>query len=70
MKKTTLFVIHRLAEFGELVVYERGLWHRRHGIPKYLVSNLATGRDLEEFRRKADAIRWAYENSKPKRETR
>jgi len=54
--------IHRIAEFGSLIVYKRGRWAKRERLPKYVV-----GRDvpnggqcmLEEFRRKASAMKWA-----------
>ena len=53
------FVIYRIAEFGDFIVYRRGAWARREHLPMYLVSNQATGRDLEEFRRKQPAVNWA-----------
>ena len=61
--RTTLFILYRLKEFGDFVVYKRGSWARRERLPMYLVSNQATGRDLEEFRRKASAINWARAQS-------
>ena len=56
---TEVYVIYRIAEFGSLAVYRRGARAKRERLPMYLVSNLATGRDLGEFRRKASAIKWA-----------
>lgn len=56
-----MHVIHRIAEYGDLVVYKRGPWHRRERLPGYLVSQESTGRNLEEFRRKSSAIKWAKE---------
>jgi len=53
------FILYRLATIGTLAVYQRGAWARRERLPLYLVSNLATGRDLEEFRRLKSALRWA-----------
>lgn len=55
----TVYVIHRIAEFGDFIVYRRGAWARREHLPMYLVSNQATGRDLEEFRRRKAALGWA-----------
>ena len=57
--QTPKYVIYRLREFGDFVVYRRGTWAKRERLPMYLVSNQATGRDLEEFRRKASAMNWA-----------
>lgn len=62
MKKTT-FILHRLAEFGDFIVYRRGKWARRERLPMYLVSRESDGRDLEEFRRKASAMKWAQAQS-------
>ena len=53
------YVLHRLATFGDFIVYQRGNWARVERIPKYLVSRESDGRDLEEFRRKASALNWA-----------
>lgn len=59
MKKLKSFVLRRLHVFGDLVVYRRGSWARRERLPRYLVSQESTGRDLEEFRREASAVKWA-----------
>lgn len=56
----SLYVIHRIAEFGDFVVYRRGTWARREHLPMFLVSNQVTGRDLEEFRRRKSALNWAF----------
>lgn len=60
------FDIYRVAEFGCMIVYERGRWAQRAGLPKYVVA-----RDdgkvvswLEEFRRRASAIKWAHAEAK------
>ena len=60
---TMQFIIYRIAQFGKMVVYVRGNWYKKHLCPKYLVSNEETGRDLEEFRRKASALKWAQANA-------
>jgi hypothetical protein len=62
--KTQQFVVYRIAEFGVMAVYRRGDWYKKERLPKYLVSSLVTGRDLEEFRRKASAIKWAQSNQR------
>lgn len=61
--KPTQFVIHRIKEFGDFIVYRRGTWHKRFHLPAYLVSRQSDGRDLEEFRRKASALKWAEEQA-------
>jgi hypothetical protein len=38
--------------------------HRKMQVCKYMVFNNKTGRTLEPFRRKRDAISWAKENQK------
>lgn len=60
-------VIHRIAEFGPFIVYRRGRWHQAERLPKYVVGREAqAGQNcmLEEFRRRASAIRWAQEMAK------
>ena len=52
-----------LCRFGLMVVYERARGPEPW-VPKYIVINEATGRVMEEFRRKASAVKWARENAK------
>ena len=58
---STFLDIYRVAEFGTLIVYERGRWAQREGLPKYVVARDDTKQVhfLEEFRRRAPAIKWA-----------
>ena len=54
--------IHRIAEFGSLIVYRRGRWAKRERLPLYVVGrDVPSGQQcmLEEFRRKQSAINWA-----------
>ena len=62
--KTQKFVIYRIAEFGDYIVYRRGAWAKRERLPLYLVSRQSDGRDLEQFRRKKSALNWAEAQSK------
>jgi hypothetical protein len=59
--KVPRYILHRLAAFGDFIVYQRGRWAQRERIPKFLVSRESDGRDLEEFKRKKDAVQWAQE---------
>lgn len=59
--KTRQFTLHRLATFGDFIVYKRGSWARTERLPMYLVSRESDGRDLEEFRRKKSATRFALD---------
>ena len=64
-KDQPLPTVYRLGQIGNLVIYERGDWHRAQRLPKYVVSNAETGRDLEEFRRLRTALTWADRNAEP-----
>jgi hypothetical protein len=58
--------IYRIAEFGSLIVYERGRWAHRERLPKYVVGHdMPEGQQcmLEEFRRKQSAIKWARQQA-------
>ena len=65
----TTYSIFRIAEVstthGPLIVYERGSWHRRERLPRYVVArDVQNGAIfLEEFRRKASALKWAKAQS-------
>jgi len=53
---SALFILHRVAQFSDFIVYRRGDWCLAHRVPRYLVSRESTGRDLEEFLRRKSAI--------------
>ena len=54
------YEIVRVATFGVMLVYRR-CWDEP-GLRRYVVFHKETNRALEEFSRKAAAIKWASEN--------
>lgn len=62
----TRYALRRILELGSLILFERVGWgHRQERLPRYLVSH-TDGRDLEEFRRKASAVRWIHQQEESK----
>lgn len=51
----------KVARFGLMIVFQRNRKHETW-LPLYVVGH-RDGRMLEEFRRKASAIKWARENA-------
>jgi hypothetical protein len=57
--------IDRVAEFGDFIVYRRARWPVVGLGGRYFVTQESNGYILEEFRRRASAVKWARAQRQP-----